>query len=367
MFYLISLITAMHKKPNRAYIFPAKVLGGHEIMATRIIKKEIFDGSEMPLVLIPRCNKQLHDYLTLNEIPHLYHDVPVKKMQILHAFFNALYLFSACKVLKALKSKFEKIVLVQGDIEQGCVFVLAAQITGIKLTSYIPYVHSFKKMGARFCFVRDALSSIVYTLCDDYITISDCFSKQIRGLNPNATCRVEPNFLEPLKYKDMRQVLAGDDLSGSYKIKIFIIGRVYFKQKGHDLLVNAISLIKKYQVLDDIEVHVIGDGPDLQKLIMLINSNNLQSIFVLHGWIGDVWHLASHADVIVLPSRFEGVPLVMLEAMQRGKSIIASDIDGMHDYLNAESLFSLTGNDQEKSSRLADKLCRFINNFHSQS
>ncbi|WP_146742049.1 glycosyltransferase, partial [Lonsdalea populi] len=45
------------------------------------------------------------------------------------------------------------------------------------------------------------------------------------------------------------------------------------------------------------------------------------------------------ADLIVIPSKFEGVPLVLIEAALLNKKIIASRIDGIKDYLNATFLF----------------------------
>lgn len=60
-------------------------------------------------------------------------------------------------------------------------------------------------------------------------------------------------------------------------------------------------------------------------------------------------------DLVVLPSRFEGVPLVLLEAAMLHKQIIASDIVGFNDFLYDECLF-----EPSNPVSLANKLKEFL-------
>ena len=105
------------------------------------------------------------------------------------------------------------------------------------------------------------------------------------------------------------------------------------------MLISALKLINKTEIQIDIEVHFIGDGPDLPLLKNLCNELPVFVRPIFHGWMSDCWSIAYLADLVVIPSRYEGVPLVMLEAMIRGVSIIASNRDGMADYLDSRQLF----------------------------
>jgi glycosyltransferase involved in cell wall biosynthesis len=58
-------------------------------------------------------------------------------------------------------------------------------------------------------------------------------------------------------------------------------------------------------------------------------------------WQSDLSALYPALDAVLIPSRYEGVPLVMLEAMARHIPVLASDVDGMADVLPAACLFGM--------------------------
>ncbi|MCI5129865.1 MAG: glycosyltransferase, partial [Candidatus Electrothrix sp. AUS3] len=62
-------------------------------------------------------------------------------------------------------------------------------------------------------------------------------------------------------------------------------------------------------------VHIIGDGPDRNKLEKLVHELNLQDMVTFEGWTDNMAAWYKKLDMLLLPSRFEGVPVVMLEAM----------------------------------------------------
>jgi glycosyltransferase involved in cell wall biosynthesis len=81
----------------------------------------------------------------------------------------------------------------------------------------------------------------------------------------------------------------------------------------------------------DFECSIAGEGPERERLELLIRENNLQDRVRLfgHGSQPQLDCLYRGADVVVLTSRSDGIPLVLMEAMARGKIVLAPAITGI--------------------------------------
>ena len=91
-------------------------------------------------------------------------------------------------------------------------------------------------------------------------------------------------------------------------------------QKGHDLLVRALP------GLPDVTAVVVGEGPEREALVSLARELEVDDRLVLTGWRDDARDLLATFDVFALPSRFEGFPLVVLEAMLASLPVVAADV-----------------------------------------
>jgi len=324
-------------------------------MALNIIKNILLEDEQARKNIdfyFYEINKQLQDIVA--ELGVNYHYLPIKRkrMEIVHSFFNFKYIKECCSFLKKTPNK--NIIVVQGDIQQGSGFLVAAKFVGVNLTSYIPFAHSFKKMNAPGYKIKDPLAKICYKLCNNYITISDSFIKSIREYNPKAQVSVIRNFVPAPKEKQSKYKDSSSDF-----VDLYIVGRVQFMHKGHDILINALSGIKD----EKINLHVIGDGPDFEELKSLVEKLPANINVKFYGWLADCWEHSINADAIVIPSRFEGVPLIMLEALAREIPIIAVARDGMVDYLSEESLY-LPGDNEILSLR--NKIVNFTSDYRKQ-
>ncbi|HCM7227224.1 TPA: glycosyltransferase [Klebsiella aerogenes] len=347
----------MNKKEVIAVVFTAAIVGGHELMTIAHLNKFRNKGFRFAC-FVPSDNIALKKILSDHNIAYENHEVLHKKFEILHSTFNYPFRKKAKELLVSLKGKHKTIIIVQGDIELGSVFVNTSKAAGVKnLVSYIPYAHSFRLMGSKLGWLKDILSKFVYKKCENYITISKVFAEQISLKNKNAKVRVLHNFSSklPIEYIRGKGYIYKKDED---KFTILMAGRVSFRQKGQDILFQALNSISTSK---EIVLKVIGDGPDLEKLktITGCSYNNIRVNY--YGWQPNVWEYSKDVDLITLPSRFEGVPLLMLEAKQANIPIIAPARDGMIDFLPPTNLYEPGSRDSEAAA-LAKKIQTIINN-----
>lgn len=112
------------------------------------------------------------------------------------------------------------------------------------------------------------------------------------------------------------------------EIKCILIGRIEPYQKGLDLLLDACSLIK--EELENANCTITICGPDREnKLDILkatVKEKHLERIIIFHDAVyGDKKReLLLNSDVFLIPSRFEGHPMALIEALSYGLPCIAT-------------------------------------------
>jgi glycosyltransferase involved in cell wall biosynthesis len=102
---------------------------------------------------------------------------------------------------------------------------------------------------------------------------------------------------------------------------VLAVGRLH-PQKGFDVLVAAAALVRSSHVIT-----IAGEGPQRARLETLIASAAVD--VRLLGERTDVADLLAAADLVVMPSRWEGWPLVAAEVLSAGRPFVASDVGGL--------------------------------------
>ncbi|MEO1202475.1 MAG: glycosyltransferase family 4 protein [Pseudomonadota bacterium] len=126
-----------------------------------------------------------------------------------------------------------------------------------------------------------------------------------------ANVRVIPNALRKLPA-----------LSNGRDNRILVVGRLV-RQKGFDLFLEAFAEI--HSDFADWTAEIVGSGPEESSLLRLRDRLGVTDKVRFRGPRKDIESLMSRAGLVVQPSRFEGFPNVVLEAMGMGAPVISAD------------------------------------------
>ena len=246
------------------------------------------------------------------------------------------------------------VVIAQGAIAFCSVGLKAAKRTGVPTISYIPMTHPERLFSAsRFkAALREPVNRSYYRLPDEYITINQRMEDYLRckGMRQPVTVVSAAIDLAACHLEDKHAARASLGLADGDWV-VALIGRVQFWQKRQDLAVKGLALARR--VMPELKLLVVGDGPDLAALKELVRAEGVEEAVVFAGWTDGLSRIYSAIDALVIPSRYEGVPLVMLQAMYLRRPVIASAVDGMADTLPPHWLFP-SGNVSALAARLVE-------------
>jgi glycosyltransferase involved in cell wall biosynthesis len=140
--------------------------------------------------------------------------------------------------------------------------------------------------------------------------------ERLCGLRPD-TLRVLPNGV-PVPEPAAGQRPPGAD---------FVVGAVgrLDRQKAFDVLIRAVADLPGAHLV------VIGDGPEREALERQAVDLGVNECLTMSGWDESAAAGLSSFDVVAIPSRYEGLPLVLLEAMMSGCAIVATGVGSILD------------------------------------
>lgn len=111
------------------------------------------------------------------------------------------------------------------------------------------------------------------------------------------------------------------------KNKVFLAAGRMIYVKAFDNLVEAFKIFA--QKNSDWKLLLVGDGEDFPMIRDKIKKYGLEQRIITPGKTDDIKKYFLQSSVLLLPSRWEGMPMIGLEALEMGYPIIAYDIDAM--------------------------------------
>lgn len=140
-----------------------------------------------------------------------------------------------------------------------------------------------------------------------------------------------------------------NELSINNKKMILAVGRLDIA-KDYPNLLQAIQLLAQQR--DDFKVFIVGDGPLKAELSLLVKKLKIDGFVEFLGIRRDVKALMSATDIYAMSSAWEGLPMVILEAMACERLIVATDCGGVSEAIGSNGFLVQPKN----STLLADSL-----------
>jgi len=218
---------------------------------------------------------------------------------------------------------------------------------------YLHYRHLFLKKA----FIH--LERIFSRVTDALILVSDADRKKALAfkLAPESKMYVIKNGIDFAEDKEGRS-LENKKREFGFKFSHPIVGTVarLHRQKG---LIYFIKAAKKiHQALPKIKIFIVGGGPLRRKLERAARRTGVRSSLVFLGERRDAAEWLSLFDIFVLPSLWEGLPYVLIEASALGKPIVATDVDGVKEIIEDEKTGILIP--PRNPERLAETIIRLL-------
>lgn len=220
------------------------------------------------------------------------------------------------------REKPDLLVISQGGPWDGVPWMTACRRLGIP---YCPIVHAHSEIwwpeDAGLAEGRAALSD-----AEKVFFVSKANRSQMEMQAGMRLARAEV-VINPWKVDASQPVPWPADTS---VIEIACVGRIDPRAKGQDVLLKVLALPKWRE--RPIRLNIYGDGPCEESLKAMAALLGLENV-VFKGQVSDVRGIWAGNHALVLPSRYEGLPLVIIEAMLCGRPVVTTDIAGNAEYL----------------------------------
>jgi glycosyltransferase involved in cell wall biosynthesis len=113
-------------------------------------------------------------------------------------------------------------------------------------------------------------------------------------------------------------------------LRLACVGRLFVMEKGQDLLLRVLARDKWRQ--RPLSVTIVGAGPHRAALEAMAAYHRVERVSFA-GFLDDIQGIWNDHHGLILPSRCEGLPLVLVEAMLSGRVAIATDVAGISEVL----------------------------------
>lgn len=241
-----------------------------------------------------------------------------------------------------------KINIIHSHHRMAAVYAQALKLLfpKLKLVYTAHNVFRDKKHLTRAALRNTAVVAVGYGVRDNLTDFYDIAQTSVKVIH-NA---IHP---EPSSEKYQNQTLSEWKARGTELVGV--IGRLS-EQKGIDVFLRVIADLKSRG--RQVRGIIIGDGEERNRLVCMSHELGIDEKILFLGYQEHVSTLISQLDLVVMPSRWEGFPLLVLEVFAEKKTIVGSNISGINEIITDGENGRLVTKDEP--DLFADAVCELL-------
>ena len=172
--------------------------------------------------------------------------------------------------------------------------------------------HCYERYFSNKYYKQEKLLKKMFTNLNKYMVLIDDDKKKIKTINGYESTRI---------YNPTRFIQ--ENKSNLENKKFLSVGRLA-KDKGFDILIKNFKEFNNKNKEWTLDIY--GEGPEKENLLQMINNLELTQYVKIHNKTNEIKKVYREASIYCLTSRYEGLPMVILEAMETGLPVIAYNL-----------------------------------------
>ena len=327
------------------------VTGGVARVLINMLKELDFDDVAIDLLILHPHGEMFKDiptkYHILNSTPFF----DICDVSIGNAFrqgyktllkkIRFFLLMKTGKINKLIKEERKKIIKDEYDIEiaykEGFCTIFVANGNAKKKINWIHVDYKKNNYSSNHMnLVKDALNQI-----DVNVTISNEAALSYKEVfNLDKEPLIIHNFID---VKDIEEK-AKDSINLSDKFNIVSVGRLHY-QKAFLRMLDVCNKLKN----DNYKYHyyIVGDGEQKDQIVSKIEALDLKDYVTLVGYNPNPYKYMKSADLVLLPSLYEGLPTIVYESLIVKTPILTTEVAGVKEQLNNGEYGMICENSEE--------------------
>lgn len=242
-----------------------------------------------------------------------------KNIKLIHPYFNLInfenrypkYFLCLLTLIRVLIFNRNYLVF---SFQANIFAIILTKILNVKIISR----SNSSSAGWSKNFLKQFIFNYFFNKADQIIVNSLDFKKEMdKKYKINTQCIFNPFEFEKIQKLSKKRVV---NIFKSQNLKLLAIGRLT-EQKDFITLLKSIKNLKR----NNVELKIIGKGREKQKLIKYVSQNDLSKKIKFLGYKKNPFPYLRQADILIMTSKFEGSPNVLVEALFLKKFVISTN------------------------------------------